>query len=363
MCQQATDLPQKKNLTELLRWACTPGTTAAVALLALVVATGEAKAQTFNSESDGSDGELRLLRPIPDPNPQQEIIIDFDPDAFDPPLDTNHDKIYHFTTITIAANVRVRLTAAHLSGAIVWLAAGDVQIDGIVDLNGQDGQSSDLFVNNASRLPALPGAGGFAGGIAGTADSAPQWEMGRGEGSLTRWEAVGQAYLRRGEDGIGNCAGAGGSARWLNLRERLSGSSRRRIRRWRGGGSGPSPGGDGGAGGGAILIASSSSITVNGVVRSEGGNGGNGALAGGGGGSGGSVRLAAPNIAGTGTIVAVGGTGGTGTSQCCINCGGVNPRGNVFYGGAGSAGRIRLESFQQDFPVSNSNPTAILDPL
>ena len=49
----------------------------------------------FDSGSDGSDGALIFEAP------ETETTIDFDPTAFDPPLDPDGDNVYHFTTIYI----------------------------------------------------------------------------------------------------------------------------------------------------------------------------------------------------------------------------------------------------------------------
>ena len=88
-----------------------------------------------------------------------------------------------------------------------------------------------------------------------------------------------------------------------------------------GGAGGPTDGG--GAGGGALLIASSISVRVNGTITSNGGNSTDGI-----GGDGGAIRVVAPVIAGFGTISARGGW----------------PN--------GSDGRIRFESFEDDFAGS-----------
>jgi hypothetical protein len=78
-----------------------------------------AMAQTFTSGSTGADGALNLTGTPPG------TVIDFDPAAFTPALDTDGDSVYHFTTITIAANVMVRLRANKAGAApIHWLATG-----------------------------------------------------------------------------------------------------------------------------------------------------------------------------------------------------------------------------------------------
>jgi hypothetical protein len=85
-----------------------------------------------------------------------------------------------------------------------------------------------------------------------------------------------------------------------------------------------------------VLVASSTTITISGTINANGGQGANTGCAGAGGGSGGAVRLMANTITGNGTISAL---GGSSTGQ-----------GNV----SASAGRIRLEAFQQSFAGSIS---------
>ncbi|MGE0680361.1 MAG: hypothetical protein AB7P69_05565 [Candidatus Binatia bacterium] len=111
--------------------------------------------QFFDSGSNGSDGALNLTTPG---------TVEFDPTTFNPPLDPDGDNVYHFTTITIAAGVTVHLLVRKVNGPVFWLASGAVQIDGAIDLNGENGTS--IGSTFESRLRAMPGSGGYAGGIA-----------------------------------------------------------------------------------------------------------------------------------------------------------------------------------------------------
>src|SRR6266446_5215285 len=92
-------------------------------------------------------------------------------------------------------------------------------------------------------------------------------------------------------------------------------------------------------GAGALLIASSTTITLSGTIRARGGNGATGpnpSAGFGGSGSGGAVRLVANIVGGNGTIDVNGGD----------RIGGFfGGSGGFFFNGAGSAGRLRLESF------------------
>ena len=256
-----------------------------------------ARAQSFSSGSTGADGALDFS------GAPSGSVIDFRPDMVTPALDPERDNVYHFTTITIPAGVTVRLTARYLSGPVYWLASGDVQIAGILDLNGQSGQ--------VDRVPSLPGAGGFPGGIVGGGDpNSPPPQRGSGPGGGQKFHCY-------------NCSFSGdprGSFTGNVFLVPLIGGS--------GGGGGD--GGNGGAGGGALLIASSSTINITGTIRANGGA----PTVDGGGASGGAVRLAAVKISGGGTLQALGANG------------------------AGN-GRIRLEAFQQLF-TGGTNPAALL---
>jgi hypothetical protein len=204
-------------------------------LLALVSA---AQGQSFNVGSTSADGALVLTTPG---------TIIFDPRTFNPPLNPAGDNVYHFTSVYIGKEVTVKLSSKIFSGPVFWLSQGPVQIDGVLDLSGDDG----------GRTPSTAGAGGFPGGV-----------------------------VRR--------SGYGPSADYtpnIFLVPLMGGS---------GGNGGETHGG--GAGGGALLIASSTSIMLNGEIRADGGSSIDGS-----GGCGGAIRLVAPLIAGSGAFSAKGG--------------------------------------------------------
>jgi hypothetical protein len=278
----------------------------------------------FDSGSNGSDGALILTTPG---------TIIFDPASFNPPLDPDGDYVYHFTNIVIGAGVTVTLKGPpYLDGPLYWLASGTVQIDGVIDLNGQKGQNGTGIIPGA-RFPAAPGAGGFSGGTLGVSSNSPARPgTGPGGGGSYLQSGGGGGHAVAGVGGYGG-GGGGGPAYGNNFLVPLIGGS--------GGGGGGSTGG-GGGGGGALLIASSMSITVVGKITANGGVGGGGTgLNGGGGGSGGAIHLLAPFINGNGQLLAKGG----------------NEHTNGW--GGGSYGRIRLEAFQHAF-TGVTDPGAIL---
>jgi hypothetical protein len=306
----------------------------AIAFVMMAGAGMLANAQTFNSGSNGSDGALNLTTPG---------TVVFDPAKFNPPLDPDGDNVFHFTTITIGAGVIVQLKNLPLRGrSVIWLASGDVKIEGTIDLSGQAGHVTNNPVP-ANRVSAEPGPGGYAGGVGATPTSAAHSGSGPGRGGTNYpgvlCRSVGFADMLGG--GAGHGAGGSGfspGAAYGNvLLVPLRGGSG-------GGGGNGGFGGGGGGGGGALRIVSSTSITINGTVAANGGDGGSGttnvcANGNGGGGSGGGIHLIASTVSGTGNLSAKGGGGSE-----------VYP---------GAVGRIRIDAFQQRF-TGNAMPTASL---
>jgi len=213
----------------------------------LLILASAAQGQSFNAGSTGADGALVLTAPG---------TIVFDPRTFNPPLNPGGDNVYHFTSVYIGKDVTVRLSSRILNSPVFWLASGPVEIEGTLDLNGDDGD----------RVPSTAGAGGYPGAAV----------RGRGygpEGTFTP-----NIFL---VPLVGGSGGDGGETK------------------------------GGGAGGGALLIASSTSISIRGVITANGGS-----SQGGSGGSGGSIRLVAPVIDGsTGLVSAKGGQPGGGDGR------------------------------------------------
>lgn len=265
-------------------------------------------AQTFNCGSTGANGALDVTTPG---------TYDFypgNPVQFSSLSDPEGDNIFHFTTINIASGVTLRMSGRFLNGPVFLLASSDVRIDGTIDLKGEDGGPNTSIP--ANRTVAMPGAGGYAGGIGGKANFPAQ----SGGGPAGGVSGTGIFH--------GNAGGGGftGNAFLIPL---IGGSGG-------GGGYFPNPpdpfGAGGGAGGGAVLICSSSSLTVNGSITAAGGNGGQGANPGvtlgfGGGGAAGAIRLVTPVLKGTGSL---------------------------------AASVIRFEAFQQNFTGTPQPPAAVL---
>lgn len=318
---------------------------AALLLLCPLAARADTSLPPFNADTlssgqvnplAGSDGAFTIAAPA---SGTKEVL--FDPAhirvGVDPtitpcaspcaqPLDPDHDNVFHFTTITIPAGVTVKLSAKWTNGPVYWLATGDVNIQGTVDLSGGSGHNRTQSA--LERTPSVPGPGGYQGGIGGNYGSSPslaQPGAGPGGGAANSNGAYNNGY------GSGYAATLAGTPLLVPL---VGGS---------GGGGGSSNefawwGAGGGAGGGAILVASSTLINVTGTITVVGGhsgtaNNGSGGCPNfsGGGGAAGSIRLVAPELSGGGQLRTLGGYG---------NAGGCS---STLYG---PEGRVRLEAYK-----------------
>jgi len=317
----------------------------AVVLGVGVAANGQQPPDLFDSHSDGSDGDLDLS------NDHGTVV--FIPSNYGG--DQHALNIFNWKTITIPKDVTLKIDTANLDpnvyGPVYFLAQGDVDIEGTIDLSGQPGlpPSNDL---NGRRRSTDAGAGGFDGGIGGRNDgmnnpNEPLPLPGDGPGG-------GAA----GYQGNGcTWGGAGGRFSGNNLLVPLVGGS--------GGGGGiyikatPPYGASGGAGGGALLIAGSTTITVNGTITANGGNGGtpgggggycffNDSQGYGGGGSGGGIRLVANTITGSGVLTVAGGQGFGYQDGSHVNNGGL--------------GVIRFEAFTETFSGKTTGTVSIGTP-
>lgn len=285
----------------------------------------------FISGSDGSDGVLNITSSV-----------EFSELTF-PSLDSDGDGIYHFTTINVASGAVVTFSKVlYIGRPVYWLASGDVNIAGEIDLDGESG----LHYNGSSGDIAKPGPGGFAGG----------------SGLITGGQTVGQGP-GAGEKGTGSADGGGGGGYFGLGSDGYSANNdgprygNAYLLPLLGGSGGGGAYGSGGAGAGAILIASSTLINLTGAIHANGGNGGSGSTTGlvatsvpresGGGGSGGAIRLMADNIMGNGTLSSQGGGVYFNTS---------NELSTTTYG-IGGAGFIKLEAYENAFSGTMQSPS------
>ncbi len=264
--------------------------------------------QVFNSGSTGEDG------------------------VFSPTMDTIilvNQPVYNYESINIPDSVTVTFQKTADNFNVVWLSQGDVIIDGTVDVSGKDAVAS---------AGGIGGPGGWNGGdgaltLITSPDQTQIAQPGQGPGGGLRENF---ADNRNGHGGGFAFIGGGSTP---ERRGRIYGNSFAIPLYGGSGGSGGNvdtnpflAGGGGGGGGGALRIASSTRISVNGTILSNGGvsedpspNDSNGYV--GGGGSGGTIKLQANFIdLGENSIL-------NAISEAQI---------------LGSAGRIRLESFELD---------------
>lgn len=238
--------------------------------------------------------------------------------------------VYKFSTIDIPPNVIVKFKN-HPSGApVVWLAQGDVNIYGEINLNGENGFESQVWPAFAE-----PGPGGFPGG-APTDRTTQIGSLGFGPGGSNVLDNSPRSacYSGRTNDGGNNCLSGrrygndqifpliGGSGAGVRF---ASGEARPSV---------------GGAGGGAILIATDTVMHLQQSSRLTAFGGTAVCITNdaapvqrGGQGSGGAIRLLAGiQMTALGYISAAGG----GWTSCA---------------GYGGLGRIRLEAPTMEQPV------------
>lgn len=257
----------------------------------------------FVSGSDGSDGSFSPTESIeidlalapnatwntPSPDPGKGV---YDADKW--------AVVFKYTTINIPAGVTVTFHNHSKGAPVIWLTTGDVTIAGNVVLDGANGSGAP------TSSYAIPGPGGFSGGIR---------RLGASRGFGPGGGDTGGNYGFGGGYGTAGAASAGGSVYGTDSIVPLIGGS--------GGSASVALGRSGGAGGGAILIASSTNIFLDstGGISAKGGEPSDTTYAGSG--AGGGIRLIADGmISGQGLLRALGGTNGN----------------------AGGEGRIRVEA-------------------
>ncbi len=260
---------------------------------------------SFNSGSNNSDGALDLTG--------QQGNVWFYPNNY--PGNQHAQGIFNWTTITIPSGATLKLSGFITGMPLYFLASGNVNVQGTIDLSGTKG--ADYTTDVANRIPAAPGPGGYTGGVGGNWSNPTHFpgESGNGQG---------------GGRGAGTVQGAGSGGVFsasLYLIPLVGGS----------GGGGAmyytnQYDAGGGGGGGALMIASSTSITVSGTMNSNGGSGGVNQGTAAGGGSGGGIRLVSNTITGAGTLTAQGG------ATCPSGC-----------GASGGPGTVRLEAYTNSF--------------
>lgn len=266
----------------------------------------------------GSDGLSGVL------NPSSSVIIDLSLATTGDLADAGRTNgtydpvrwavIFKYSSVNIPNPAQVSFKN-HPSGApVVWLVQGNVTIanGGYLLLNGQD--------SNTNQQISPGGPGGFAGG---RGDNLGNTSAGTGPG--------GGDKLRGGSYATSAVSVTGRTYGNVGILPLVGGS---------GGGANTSPDGrSGGGGGGAILIAANGTVTLGGTncIQAYGGYGNS--L---GGGSGGAVRILATSVAGSGSIIAQGGSGS-------------NTNGGL--------GRVRIEANTISLPPGGIPPYSTVAPL
>lgn len=327
----------------------------AIATLLGLATTGVASAQSFDSGSTGEDGAFVATPPA------GANTVEFDPrrihrnnDPQQPLIDPERDNVFHFTTITIPAGVTLKMSARWTNGPVYLLAKGlpgmaktaiAVRISGTIDFSGEHG--ANMSHSAAARGPAVPGPGGYYGGLGGN------------------WQNVSTGS--HGQDGLGPFGGLGAPSvfhadRGQSAQQHLGGPQLIPLVGGSGGGGGNHAGmdwfgGGGGAGGGALLISTSNGIQIDAGARVYGGGGYGGRYTGcnnhfGGGGAGGSLRLAAYAVTGSGELNLWPGLSALGS------CGTAAPY-------TAPAGRIRIDAFEnsQTYTFPNGPSVSFGSPL
>ena len=279
-----------------------------------------ASAQLFDSLSTGADG---ALSPVTD----TEIALPA-------------DGILHYTSINVPKGVTVTFKRNLANTPVYLLSQGDIAVAGTIDVSGKKGVSVQGLYG-FSYLGGEGGPGGSDGGSVGFYGNGDGFGPGPGHetsGSYERAAGGGASPISAGKGGSCcgyGCGNAGGGSAYADIGMFfLHGGS--------GGGAANSR--PGGGGGGVIVLASTTKITIDGSIKAVGGSAFKNSSGGGGGGGGGAIRLASPEIGGTGVLDS------RDASVDCSSCS----------GGCGGDGLVRIEGFliTGDL-VTNSTPGAI----
>ena len=248
-----------------------------------------------------------------------------------------------YSGITISSILTAKAWNENVGGIIPFLCNGCTNISGSITANGK----GYLGAASVSGIGLAGGQGEGTSGPRGTISTAANGNGGGG-GYTSGYDNAsgggGGGYANNGTDGAPGQAAPGGTGGISTGNTSLTTMSI-------GGGGGT--GGSGrygatisgaGANGGGIILIYSQKIIVSGGIYCNGDNGGivpTGAAGGGGGGAGGSIFLKGQElILGTSLITADKGTGGFS---------------NAGVGGAGSIGRIRIETCSR---TGSTNPAA-----
>jgi hypothetical protein len=237
------------------------------------------------------DGELDLtncgLVTVLDPHNPAECLA-----GFTPTQAALKKNVYQFSKILIPAGKTLKLTGQHFNMAPLYFLTGNdpqqdgyaVDIAGTIDLSGASGESG-VQGNGTPHSPAMPGPGGWPGGVFFKRNGVIDAELGSGGGPA----GGPQGGAPEGRNSVKLFmnpffGGSGGAAAATDTQGYMCSGS---------------------AGGGALEIVSSGRVRINGVVDARGGARPNWPCSSwdfSGAGAGGSVRILARSILGSGNI-------------------------------------------------------------
>lgn len=272
---------------------------------------------------------------------------------------TQNDASEEFDVVRI-----IKLAEAELSGAVETSPGisrySHIEVTGTLTLSGSDSArlwsttdvvvSADILAGGANG--AGGGAGGPGGGSGGPAGSGGAVAPYGGAAGLSNGGGGGGGHAGAGLPGTGG-GGDGGDMVGNDMLTPLAGEG------GHGGGGGHSGAlanaGAGGGGGGIVELLALGQVVLAATIDASGGDGGNGggvtcavtAFGSGGGGSGGAILIRGAEVSGDTAVLDV--TGGQASSACNA-------------GGAGSAGRIRIDSGQAAIPAFESIPALVRGP-
>lgn len=293
--------------------------------------------------ADGSDGALHVTADMCTEGVYLINLAQAATKAWDAEPDTAGNGVYDpekwavvfkYSSVTIDEGCTVRFSNHPANPPVYWLVSGDVTINGELNLDGANGQDS---FSSGTAVCAVPGPGGFAGGLSMTYDSQASLSY-YGGGGYGPGGGVSQKYYNyTGVVGAGGSHASRGTSQSDKYNSVTSTTTSGPIYGEDSlvplvGGSGGAGyngehesyttlagGGSGGAGGGAICIAAKGKVALAGSILARGGRGGgytnnsSSFYFMGGCGSGGAVRIVAETVEGSGTID-VSSFGGTTTS-------------------------------------------------
>src|SRR6266566_2463402 len=203
--ENTKELAMNSDFTNSVKCSSLRRGTRYVCVVAVILVLGALPswAQSFSSGSDGTDGAYS-------PTGTPGTVIIFDATQFHgSQVGAN---IFNFTTITIPSGVTVKLSGNTLNGPVFWLAQGDVNIAGVIDLSG--GKGYDATSQSFFRIPSVPGSGGYAGGVGGVGSQLALSGSGTGGGAAGNGGSYGGPGVYGGNQFViplvGGSGGGGG---------------------------------------------------------------------------------------------------------------------------------------------------------